>query len=356
MQQHIYIVGAHSRGQTFKEYVTCLYPQTTVEAFLVDDLQENESGIDGIPVKPISAESELNPDYSVYIATRGVYHEKITAELSALGMKQIYPVDVELDSRLRNAYVQKIFAEKNKEFCRMGDEDSARHIHARIYVAASIYDKEPEEHYELLPDERVIQVGAALTEQRIAGAMAFDDQGENISDRNKQFCELTAMYWIWKNAQQDVVGLVHYRRHFLLNENWLEWMHYNHIDVLLPVPLYVAPSIEQNYRNRHDAADWDYMMEYLRQNDPRDYEAAKQFFQSGLYSPCNMFIMRKEVLDDFCGWLFPILDAVVAHGGTKEDPYQNRYPGFLSERLMTYFFEVHRDKYKVAYANKNFLK
>ena len=53
--------------------------------------------------------------------------------------------------------------------------------------------------------------------------------------------------------------------------------------------------------------------------------------------------------------MFPILFAVAEKGGILEDNYQNRYPGFISERLITYFFDKRRDKYKVVYADKNFL-
>lgn len=355
MEEKIYIVGAHSRGQTLKEYVTVLYPDTTVEAFLVDELSENKSEIDGIKVKEIRKESKLNTKYPVYIATRGIYHEKIKQELQALKMDKIYPVDVELDRRLRNAYVQKIFEENNRTFCRIEENQPRKCIHARIYVATSMFDKALKESYELMPEEKIIQVGTALTKERLENAVAFDHTGQNISVKNKQYCELTALYWIWKNAQQDVVGLVHYRRHFLLPENWLEWMNYNEVDVILPVPLYVAGGLAENYKERHDPSDWDYMMEYLKENLPSDYKAAQIFFQENLYSPCNMFIMRKAVLDRLCEWLFPILEAVERRSGVKENAYNNRYPGFLSERLMTYYFECHGDRYKVAYANKNFL-
>ena len=86
-----------------------------------------------------------------------------------------------------------------------------------------------------------------------------------------------------------------------------------------------------------------------------EYRLAKAFFTQNLYSPCNMFIMRKPVLDALCSWLFPIIDQVAAHGGECEDTYQNRYPGFLSERLISFFFEKNRNRYQMVYADKSFL-
>lgn len=356
MEKNIYIVGAHSRGRTFNEYITKLYPETTVVSFLVDDLSENEGEIDGIPVIGIDSSTPLNTDYPVYLATRGVYHEKLIKELGMLGMKYIYPVDVELDSRLRNAYVRRVFEQNNRQFVDVDEYVPKHDVSARIYVASSVFDSSLQTEYVNNQYERIIQVGTALTEKRLSNATAFDNTGDNISEKNKQYCELTAMYWIWKNAQQDIVGLVHYRRHFILPHNWLEWMFYNNIDVILPVPLYVAPSIAENYKNRHVGSDWDFMMDYIRNTHASEYESIKGIFNNSLYSPCNMFIMRKEVLDSLCEWMFPILEAVEIHCGIKDDSYQNRYPGFMSERLITCYFELYRDRYRIAYANKNFLK
>lgn len=198
---------------------------------------------------------------------------------------------------------------------------------ARIYVASSIYDKAIKgKGYNLMKDETVLQVGSALTDKRIYSGVMTDDTGENISEKNQQYCELTGLYWIWKNAKEDYVGLVQYRRHFLLPENWLERMMANDIDVILPVPLYVVPCLSKNYRERHVASDWDFLMEYIQKNLSTEYDMATEFFNGGLYSPCNMLIAKKRVLDELCSWLFPILDAVTMHIGKKEDKYQNRYP------------------------------
>ncbi len=83
---------------------------------------------------------------------------------------------------------------------------------------------------------------------------------------------------------------------------------------------------------------------------------AEDFFENnGCYSPCNMLIAKKEVLDELCTWLFPILFKVTDKIGQMADSYQNRYPGFLSERLISYWFYHKRNVLKVVYADKVFL-
>ena len=125
--------------------------------------------------------------------------------------------------------------------------------------------------------------------------------------------------------------------------------------MILPVPTYVQPNIEENYKERHDASDWEYLIKYLELHDPESYAVGKEVFAGNLYSPCNMFIIRREILDELCSWMFPILDAVTEHGGVKADTYLNRYAGFISERLITVFFHMNKDKYRIAYVDKNFL-
>ncbi len=149
---------------------------------------------------------------------------------------------------------------------------------ARIYVAGSVYDKPLQDDYTFIKEEVSLQVGAALAGKRLAPDAVPDCDGDNISEKNRQFCELTGLYWIWKNAREDYVGLVHYRRHFLLPDNWPERMEANRVDVILPVPLYVAPSIAENYKERHTASDWEYLMAYFEKELAEEYETVKQFF------------------------------------------------------------------------------
>ena len=41
-----------------------------------------------------------------------------------------------------------------------------------------------------------------------------DNEGDNISIKNPRYCELTGIYWAWKNLDSDYLGLVHFRRYF----------------------------------------------------------------------------------------------------------------------------------------------
>lgn len=366
MGSMVYIFGAHSRAQTLAAYLQYLYSDIEVEAYLYDNAERNPEIIGEIPVICLDKFAKLNTTNSVYIGTRGIYHTQIAEKLKKNGFKEIYPVTVEMDLRLRNAFLKKYFPEQGKDFLKIdmlmenaeaGKEKTSigTSITSRVYVVKAVSDRPLQKQYVLAPYEMLIQAGAALTKERLYPGILTDDIGDHISEKNRQYCELTALYWLWKHAREDIIGLVHYRRHFLLPENWEQIMRNNKVDVILPIPLYVSPSIAENYMERHDSSDWEYMMKFLEEQDPRIFQEAENFFKGKLYSPCNMFVMKREVLNELCEWLFPILNAVVVNGGEKKDVYQNRYPGFLSERLMTFYFERNRNRYKIIYCDKNFL-
>lgn len=354
----VYIVGAGSRAKTLTGYLSYLYPSVSITAYLVDAQEENETDIDGVWVQVLNGRVPLFTEYPVLIATKGIYHEDICERLTAMGFTHIYPVTPKVDNFLRNAYVKSVFEADGRKLCKLEHlvaTERKPHSKACIYMAKSIYDKPLQGEYSRPEYETAIQVGTDLTERRLQDCGYADNVGENISDKNRQYCELTAVYWVWKHALEDIVGLSHYRRHFVLPQDWQARMEQNDIDVILPVPTYVQPSIGENYRQRHDAGDLEVMFSFLEKRDVEDYRVAKEVFEGNLYYPCNMFIMKKEILNELCEWLFPVLDYVVENVGAKEDVYLNRYPGFLSERLITIFFTRNNKKYKIAFADKNFI-
>ena len=61
--------------------------------------------------------------------------------------------------------------------------------------------------YRMPPDPCYLplHVGKAGKEEM---GFAGDDTGENISRKNPYYCELTGLYWLWKNVHTDYKGLV----------------------------------------------------------------------------------------------------------------------------------------------------
>lgn len=361
MKNLIYIAGASSRAQTTREYLEYLNPDMQVSEFLVSPgMPDCWDIIGGINVLPISEESELDTSRTVYIGTCGIHWDIIESELRDVGFTDIIRVTPEVDRRLRNAYVSSVFKQLNRRFVKIndlkiGESENKYTENAEIYVVSTAGNR-LNDKYKLMPEEKMIQAGAALTKERISPGILTDDTGDNISDRNPQFCELTALYWIWKNSSSDFVGLAHYRRHFILPDDWVDRVHSHDIDVILPVPLFVNPNIKENFCVRHFREAWSVMLEKLELMHPRDYGFVKEYTEtSGLYSPCNMFVMKREILNEYCEWVFPVLFSTVEEVGRHVDDYQNRYAGMLAERLMTAYFAKREKELNVVYADKNFL-
>lgn len=119
MEKKIYIAGAHSRAQTLRVYLQYLYPDIQMEAYLVDDMAENDAVVGGVPVFLI--QEGLHTEYPVYIGTKGVNHPKIIEELKSVGFSEIIPLTVDLDMRLRNEFIRKFYAEQGKKFVLIDD-------------------------------------------------------------------------------------------------------------------------------------------------------------------------------------------------------------------------------------------
>lgn len=357
--ERIYIFGAHSRGRNLYAYLTTLFPTVKVEGFLYNNNEFNPEKIEEIDVKNINDIETLDSKIEIWVATKSIYFNEIEKEFCKRGNTKVIFVDSQIDNELRNLYVKKIFSERGMNFRKVhslmiaGTREAEPPI---IYMAESIFDK-PVEDVCLSRHIQPIQAGAALTERRIA--KLADNVGVNISYKNRQYCELTVLYWIWKNTETPWVGLCHYRRQFILSDEEIEMLPQTDIDVLLPVPSICQPSVGDNYKERHSRQDWEHLLEVVRNKYPEFYDLAIQLWESpyfgNLYYTCNMFIMKKEILNDYCNWLFPILLEMEQFGGQKEDPYQNRYLGFISERLMSLYFVFYKDKYKIAYADKKFI-
>lgn len=181
-----------------------------------------------------------------------------------------------------------------------------------------------------------IQVGAEQKKEKIAEFM--DNTGENISEKNPEYCELTALYWAWKNQKSEVLGLCHYRRIFLL-ENQKEILNIlEEKDCIMPHPYSFRISLEKEYKKFHIKEDYERMMEILKREYPDYYKTAINVFRQNQLYPYNMFIMKWEVADVYCNWLFPLLKKL-EEKEIERTNYQKRYIGFLAERILNVYIK-----------------
>ena len=144
---YVYIAGAGSRGVTMAKYLTYLNKDVEIKAYLYDNDEKNPTEIEGVPVLNISKKVYLNNEYPVYIATRGVNQEKLKNSLKLYGMKEIIPVDVQLDMEYRNAFIKKYYQSIGKRYNKIlynpneTGKDNAGYTSC-IYVASSAFDGE----------------------------------------------------------------------------------------------------------------------------------------------------------------------------------------------------------------------
>lgn len=202
-----------------------------------------------------------------------------------------------------------------------------------------------------------IQVGADLTDKVITELR--DNEGDNISAKNRNYCELTATYYAWKNCSADYKGLCHYRRIFDIGTEQMqalldkksEW------DVILPYPSIHYPNISTQHLRYIKDADWNAMLTALKETAPDYLETYNNLVSSGekYFYNYNMLIARAEIFDDYCSFLFKVLERAEELTTPKGAERADRFAGYMGENLTTLYFLKNRDKINILHAGKIWL-
>ena len=172
-----------------------------------------------------------------------------------------------------------------------------------------------------------------------------DDEGKNISSLNPYFCELTGLYWAWKNLKEDYIGLVHYRRLFTKNGHTLTEddikPYFGKIKVFVPNKRrYYIETLRSHYEHTHYSEHLDITKSVIKNLYPEYLQAYEKINTRRWGYMFNMMIMKKEFLDDYCTWLFKILNEVFRQIDTTEySAFAKRYVGRISEILFNVWVE-----------------
>lgn len=212
-----------------------------------------------------------------------------------------------------------------------------------------------------------IQVGKALHPEINLGFQC-DNEGDNISHKNDTYCELTALYWAWKNLKGvDYIGLCHYRRYFDFKtktikdkiikgkEEYIKNSDYKiikqHIknNIIKPKPILFPYNLRTQYSNCHNSFDLNILNDIIKADFPYIEASFKKIFNSNKLSPYNMFIMDWQTFVNFCEFIFSILPKLEKKVKIKDyDLYQRRIFGFLSERLLNVFLDHISESKKIT--------
>ena len=186
-----------------------------------------------------------------------------------------------------------------------------------------------------------------------------DNTGDNISIKNPNFCELTGLYWAWKNLDADYIGLAHYRRHFVSSKKSKNKFNsvltmkeadkiFDNIDIIAAKQRnYLIENLYDHYKHTMYVEPLDITGKIIDELCPdykKEFDNLKKRKKAHMF---NMFIMKKDKFDEYCSWLFPILFELEKRvDSSKYDNFHARFYGRISELLFDVWLYTNNYKFK----------
>lgn len=358
----ITIYGAQSIALGTYQAIHNLHPHRKIACFLVTKQENNPKQLANLPVlelqtfvNTLSQEEKENTE--ILIATPESVMQEIEILLDKYGLFSHIRLTSERFAQLMSFY----HICDNKFMPLPALLIGCHKAKLHIFMAKFYKDKPLSSEYHLPEWITPIQVGASLCEERLAHIL--DSDGENISDKNGNYSELTALYWLWKNKlvkksfddTEDYYGLCHYRRILDLSEDDSFRLLNNEIDVILPYPMPYEPNIEEHHKRYLKEEDWNAALMALTELQPTYAHKFGEILKQQYLYNYNIVIAKKEILRDYCAWLFPILERVEELSVPKGNERKDRYIGYIGESLETLYFMVNKERLNIVHTGYKFL-
>ena len=203
-----------------------------------------------------------------------------------------------------------------------------------------------------------------------------DDEGENISHKNTAYNIMCVKYWVWKNINSNYIGICHYRRHFCKEKNMKKTFNnvlkkhqaidlLKDVDILLsPVRYYPFYSIETHYTHTKGGykkihqRDLEVLRQVISEFHSEYISSFEIVMKRNYYHSGSLFIMKKELYDDYCKFIFSIgyeVEKILKN----ERPDLTRYIASLTELLIDVWILKHNYAFKeiglIDFERPNFL-
>lgn len=216
----------------------------------------------------------------------------------------------------------------------------------QMYVVTSHMDQAKAEDIRMsgyLP----IQVGASLTNVR-KGCIT-DHTGDHISEKNRDYCECTGLYWIWKNTKgQTYVGLSHYRRRLMLDDASIIYINEHNIDLVAAHPQFEKETIREFFDQFICQKDWQLLKQFVIECDESYGSYIERYEENHFYFPCNVALWKRNWFDRYCEFAFQVAEKIETYYLEKGIVREDRYMGYLFEQLSSLFIMRHYREMNVA--------
>ena len=352
-----YIFGARSVAIGIIRAIRECYGGARIKGCVVSSLEDNPREIEGLRVQELK---EFEAQFSdaekqnvrILIATPVYVQEEISDTLRVFGFENLICIDSEMEEDLmRKYYTSKKLFPSLKDVTAL----SADAASATVIAVCHNADRRLRFNYVNAPWVKNIQVGAVLTDIKLHEMT--DMTGENISDKNPVYCELTGLYWMWKNLiderrAEEYFGLYHYRRVLDIDENDLKRISGADVDVVLPYPMIHVPNIKEHHTRYTHEAEWGLLLEAVRELAPEYMESYGEIFGGEYFYNYNMFLAKGKIVDELCGWMFPVffrLEELCKRSGIVP---AKRYIAYFGESMMTWFFMKNANRWKMLHTGR----
>lgn len=321
----------------------------TVKGFLVTDKKGQPYQIEGIPVFSLEECGDDLRKNLILIATPEEYQDSIEQELIQRGLSNYRKLQSHSEYELMGKYLKEVQGLSQIEDFNEGEE-STKYENICVYMAVSHKDKKLSKVYYEEPWIKKIQVGAALTDKKII--KLTDEGGDSLSAENALYGELTAAYYAWKNNVKKITGLFHYRRVLHVTTGQLHFLETGEVDAVLPLPFVCFPDASGQYGRYLLPQDIEIMKRVLKEREPEEYERFAAILRTPYLYNYNMLIARKEVFDDYCGWLFPLLKEITDRCEKEKRKRMPRYIGRIGEVLTSLYFMRNKRNWNITHGEK----
>lgn len=208
---------------------------------------------------------------------------------------------------------------------------------------------------ERYPEREIIYVGK--NQKKFATEKDYvDSDGINIAEKNPLYCEVTAMYYIWKNINADIVGIEHYRRLFsnlfrIRNKKWAE-KKLEKCDFIVFTEFPFFKTMKYQLIQHHGQFAYDALEDAIKTLYPDYLDTFYKVMKGTHLAWFNMMITTKDNFDDYMKFLTDILFYIEKKITIPEDPYLRRIMGFISERILSVY--LRKNKFKVKHSLVSF--